>query len=406
MAAASDILLIGVSHAGTPLAQRERCAVAAADLGGRCRELKERTGARECCVISTCNRTEVLLAGGTEATVSVLRSEVFAGIDGVHEYTGLEALFHLYRVAAGLESQVLGETQILAQLRESTAAARSAGTLGDTLGAALEGADKAGRRVRAETAIGEGTLSIARAAIQLAQKVVGSFDAKQALVIGCGSTGRLAAQCLTDAGARGILCANRSRGPADELAAEIGGSAHSLEELPSLLARADVTLVAVDAPEPVVSVGHFRDFPRRQHPLVLLDISVPRGVDPAIRRQNDVFLADMDDLQSVVRSSRRGRRKAAEDAALILVAEVDKFVQRQALHTLKPRVVEMVRCFEEIRADTLRTEAGRVDAARFSELLTQRLLDEALQALRGGVKTQGTGDELLARYKSHVGESG
>lgn len=405
MAGASEITLVGVSHARTPLAQRERCAVAAAALSARCRELREETGARECCVISTCNRTEILLAGAPAGAGGRLQRLAFEGIDGVHEYTGLEALFHLYRVAAGLESQVLGETQILAQLREAATAARAAGTLGESLGAAIEGADKAGRRVRAETAIGEGTLSVARAAIQLALKVTGALSGRQAMVIGCGATGRLAARCLEEVGARNILCANRTRSSAEELAEEMGGSAHTLEELPDLLARADVALVAVEAPEPVVQAAHFVNFQRRQHPLVLLDISVPRGVDPALRQQRDLFLADMDDLESIVRGHRRGRRKAAEDAALILVAEVGKFEQRQALAVLKPRVVALVRRFEEIRAEALRAEAGRGDATRFSELLTQRLLDEALQALRGGLREEGAGEDLLARYKSHIGES-
>ncbi len=405
MAGASEIMLVGVSHAGTALAQRERCAVAATALSARCHELRAHTGARECCVISTCNRTEILLAGAPAGAPVLLREKMFDGIEGVHEYTGMEALFHLYRVSAGLESQVLGETQILAQLREAAASARTAGTLGEALAAALEGADKAGRRVRAETAIGEGTLSVARAAIQLALKVTGELSGRQAMVIGCGATGRLAARCLEEAGARKILCVNRTRSSAEELASEMCGTAHTLEELPGLLARADVVVVAVEAPEPVLRAAHFEHFPRRQHPLVLLDISVPRGVDPALREQRDLFLADMDDLETIVRGHRRGRRKAAEDAALILVAEVGKFEQRQALAVLKPRVVALVRRFEEVRAETLSTEAGRGDSARFSEMLTQRLLDEALQALRGGVREEGPGEDLLARYKSHIGES-
>lgn len=256
MAASDQLLLVGISHRATPLEARERCAVPTMQLGTRAKALLENTGATECVLLSTCNRTEVLLATDDPRAADSVAAQLFSGVAGVYTFSGIEALFHIFRVAAGLESQVIGESQVLAQLREALQHARDAGSCGALLGGVLDHALAAGRRVRAETNIGDGTLSVARAAVDLAAKISGDLRSARVLVVGCGETGLLVGRCLKERQAGALRFVNRTLTGAQSAAHELGGTAHRLEELAVLLADCDVAIVAVEASQPVLSLIH------------------------------------------------------------------------------------------------------------------------------------------------------
>ena len=406
MAASDQLLLVGISHRATPLEARERCAVPTMQLGTRAKALLENTGATECVLLSTCNRTEVLLATDDPRAADSVAAQLFSGVAGVYTFSGIEALFHIFSVAAGLESQVIGESQVLAQLREALQHARDAGSCGALLGGVLDHALAAGRRVRAETNIGDGTLSVARAAVDLAAKISGDLRSARVLVIGCGETGLLVGRCLKERQAGALRFVNRTLTGAQSAARELGGTAHGLEELAVLLADCDVAIVAVEASQPVVRAEHFAGakLGRRQRPMVLVDISVPRGIEAALRDATDLFVANMDDLESIVATHRVGRAQAADAAALILVAEVEKFHGLRAVQALKPQVLALLERFDGVRRELLASQGSRVSLERFSELLTQRLQEEALRVLKTGARDGAAEDSLLARYKNHAQE--
>ncbi len=406
MAASDQLLLVGISHRATPLEARERCAVPTMQLGTRAKALLENTGATECVLLSTCNRTEVLLATDDPRAADSVAAQLFSGVAGVYTFSGIEALFHIFRVAAGLESQVIGESQVLAQLREALQHARDAGSCGALLGGVLDHALAAGRRVRAETNIGDGTLSVARAAVDLAAKISGDLRSARVLVIGCGETGLLVGRCLKERQAGALRFVNRTLTGAQSAAHELGGTAHRLEELAVLLADCDVAIVAVEAPQPVVRAEHFADakLGRRQRPMVLVDVSVPRGIEAALRDASDLFVANMDDLESIVATHRTERSQSADAAALILVAEVEKFHGLRAVQALKPQVLALLERFDGVRRELLTSQGSRVSLERFSELLTQRLQEEALRVLKSGARDGAAEDSLLARYKNHAQE--
>lgn len=187
---------------------------------------------------------------------------------------------------------------------------------------------------------------------------------------------------------------------------ELGGTAHTLEELPELLATADSAIVAVEAPQSVVRAEHFTRvmLARRQRPMVLVDISVPRGIEAALRNESDLYVADMEDLDVIVAAHRAGRAQAADAAALILVAEVQKFYGLRAVQGLKPQVLGMVERFESVRSELVASQGGKLSLERFSEVLTQRLQDEALRVLKSGAREGVATDSLLLRYKNHSNE--
>jgi glutamyl-tRNA reductase len=369
------MVLVGLSHRTACVELRERCAVPPAALSGVLARLRAETGIEECWILSTCNRTEVLaLVEDPRESAERIRVALFGAAaatpEAVYGYDGADAVFHVFRVAAGLDSQVLGESQILSQMKEAIAASKDAGALGTVLGSLVEQALALGKRVRTRTRLGEGTLSVARAAVELAQKVLGSFGTVRALVVGVGETGLLVAKHLRDAGCTKLWFANRTVERAQAAAAELGGEALPLDGIGGVLSDVNLTIVSVDAPEPIVLPSHFNPARLRRHdrPPMLIDISVPRAVHPSLKSHPDVLVHDMDDLDAIVARHQQEREAEIEAAGKIVVEEAHKWFALRAYASFKPAIAGLVERFEQIRAELLTQLGGsEADPAVLSE---------------------------------------
>jgi glutamyl-tRNA reductase len=330
-----SLLCLGISHQTAPLEIRERLAFAPTAVPDALRDLTGSTGVAEAVLVSTCNRTELFCATADAAAdaearlVEWLLSHGGAADAGVRErlyrHRGDDAVRHLLRVASGLDSMVLGEPQILGQLKEGYEAATGAGSVGPQLNRLFQRCFAVAKQVRSDTAIGANPVSVASAAVGLARQVFGALEARSALLIGAGETIELVARHLRAQGLERLIVANRSLDHAHDLAARHGGYAIALGELDAHLHEADLVVSATAAPQPVLreaTVRAARARRRRRSPLLIVDIAVPRDVEPAVAALDDVFLYTVDDLKGVIEDNLRSRRAAADEAATIIEAEV------------------------------------------------------------------------------------
>jgi len=406
---AGELMLVGVSHQSAPLDVRERCAVQPDRLAGYLAALRALDGVEECFVLSTCNRTEVLVAGRVDERVEKLLLELFfraASPPQLYTHRGLHALIHMFRVAAGLDSLVLGESQVLAQIKDAAAAARAAEGLGRRLAPLLDQALSVGRRVRNETAIGLGTLSVARVAIDVAAQVFGGFTDCRALIVGAGETGMLVAQHLFSAGVGSLVFANRSQDRAAAAAERFGARAVELSAIGQELARADLLVACVDGAGHLVRL---EDFPKRldsrDRPLLVIDLSVPRAIEATVAGQAGLFYYDLDDLARVVDRNRADREKATEGTAEILVAEVHKYLSLRSYAAAAPAIAELRARFDSLREQTLDEVVGErstSDHVRLAHELTRRLLDAALAHTKDTIRRSRSADELDREYQRYL----
>lgn len=411
MESLQELFLLGLSHRTAPIEVRERCALGRAAIPARLSALRGGT-VEECWLLSTCNRTEVLaVAKEPEGEARRLRQELFGAAvpeSSLYLHRGVEAVFHVFRVAGGLDSQVLGESQILAQLKDASAAAREAGSLGPLLQSLLDHALGAGKRVRSDTRVGEGTLSVAKAAVDLARRVFGGFASVRALILGAGETGLLAARHLRDEGCRSLAFANRTRERAEEAARSLGGEARPIESLATWLADMDLTIVSVDGTEPLVRGAHLDPGRLRRHdrPPVMIDLSVPRAVDPDLKSHPNLLVHDLDDLESIVARHRHEREAEVELAGRILVEETHKWVTVRTYAAFKPAITGLVDRFEAIRRDVLKAHGvPGADLEEFSAKLMRRFLDEALGTLKEGARQALPEEQLGRRYRNWLEKS-
>jgi glutamyl-tRNA reductase len=386
------LVAIGTSHHSAPVELRERLAVSAEAAPALLARLCEH--AAEAVVVSTCNRTELYLAGGTDDAAIGSARDALVELAGVPE-TALApvlvervdeaAAAHLFRVAAGLESLVPGEAQILGQVRDAHRTAAAAGAAGPLLDRLFGQALRAGRRVRAETAIGENPASVSSAGAELAQRVVGELTSARVLVIGAGETADLVALNLASRGVEEIVVANRSVDRAARVARRVGGIAVGLERVERELESADVVVSSTSAPGIVVAAeqvaGSLRA--RRGRPLLFLDLAVPRDLDPAINRLPGCFLYDVDDLEAIVAEGLADRRREASRAEAIVAEEALRFHAWWCSRDVVPAISSLRQRAEEIRAAELARVAGRLDGLsprerRTVESLTAQLVNKLL----------------------------
>jgi glutamyl-tRNA reductase len=356
-----NLTLVGLSHQSTPIAVRERAFVPLTAAAALAREL---AADGEAVCLSTCNRTELYLVGpDAEARslaaltrVSGLPEEELRGV--VYRLRDEAAALHLFRVAAGLDSMVPGEGEILGQVRE----AYEAGAPGAILDRLFRQALHAGKKVRAETAIGESPASVSSAAAALAQQVFGDLDGCRVLLVGAGHVAELAARSLAARGASIAFVANRSADRARELARRFGGEAIPLAEAADRLAGVDVLLSATGAPERMLTRGRveaaLRD--RKRRPLFLIDLAVPRNLDPEIHEVDGCFLYDIDDLESVVAAGLAGRRREAARAEAIVAAQAERFREWHASRQVVPEIASLRAWAEEVRAAELERARSRL----------------------------------------------
>ena len=351
MDSAFELCLVGLSHRTAPVGVRERYAVKPEDLESCLGDLVRDQTIDEACVISTCNRTEALVVPppGVDPSAAV-RRQLFRnlGEGEVYVFQGLHAIIHLFRVVSGLDSLVLGETEVLAQVRDAFSRARKSGAVGKTLQALLTHAMQTGKRVRNETDLGQGTLSVARVGVELAQRVFGGFERCRGLVVGAGETGMLVARHLGSEGMRHISFANRTVERARDAAREFAGAAFSLNELDQAIRGSDVVVVCVDGGAGLVDGSCFdpRGLSRRDRPLLVVDLSVPRAVTPDVAEISNLLLYDLDALEPVIRRNRESRDAASRACADILTSEVHKFLSLRtyaAFHARDHRAAAAVR---------------------------------------------------------------
>ncbi len=373
--------LVGLSHQSTPLAVRERAFVPLE----RARELAaELAGGGEAVCLSTCNRTELYLVGDDAeqraldalAELSGLSDDELRAV--VYRLSDEAAALHLFRVAAGLDSMVPGEGEILGQVR----AAFEAGTTGPVLDRVFRQALHAGKKARAETAIAESPASVSSAAGALAQQVFGKLDGCRVLLIGAGHVAELAARSLASRGAAVAYVANRSPQRAEQLAQRFGGEGIEFERAPEVLGQVDVVVSSTGAPgwalERSGVDAALRG--RKGRPLFLIDLAVPRDLDPAIHELDGCFLYDIDDLESVVAESIAGRRREAARAEAIVAEEAESFREWQASREVAPAIASLRAWAEEIRAAELERARGRLSGEdqQVVDSVTARLVDKLL----------------------------
>ena len=396
----SELVVVGLSHRTAPVELRERLSVQFSDLPAELRTLCENGPFREALLVSTCNRVE-LYASTTAAPEAIraahtyLASRADQPIDTVlYDHAGPEAVRHAFRVAASLDSLVVGEPQILGQVKEAYEAATAAGTLGNLLGRCFTRAFAVAKRVRSETGIAEGTVSVSSIAVELARKIFGEMTGRRVLLLGAGEMGEAAAKSLAQTGAE-LRVVNRSFEKAVKLAGDCGGEAREYEQLPTELVKADVVITSTSTKRFVLTEDLMKDVVRgrRHRPLFLIDIAVPRDVDPRVGDLDGVFLYDVDDLQKVAEENLRSRRREAEAAERIVEVEVAEFQAWKRSLELTPTIVGLrERFLATVRAEleksaskmTSLSEADRKALDRTADAIVGKLLHAPISALKSG----------------------
>lgn len=400
------ISLLGVNHKTTPLAVREKMAFAEG-YEEPLKALQKIPGCSEYFLLSTCNRVELLFVSepGSEPDDAMLQ---FLFGDSVkpdqrshysYHYHDTEAVNHLFQVSASLDSMVVGETQILGQIKEAYRYASRLGCTGPLLNKLMHKSFTVAKRVRSETGIGSSAVSISYAAVQLAKKIFGHLDDKKVMLIGAGEMAELAAEHLVGQGVGGVVVANRTLSRAVDLAKRFNGSSCMLEELPSQLEQVDIIISSTGATGLIIKGDDVKPLmrTRRNRPLFFIDIAVPRDLDPALNDIDNVFLYDIDDLSQVVEMNRAEREKEAVKAQRIVEEETLKFGRWQENMTVTPTITAMRRkaddiCQQELSKTLSKLELDDNDRKKVEKLalaISAKLLHDPLiylksESCRGG----------------------
>jgi glutamyl-tRNA reductase len=394
-----DLLLIGVSHKTAPVAVRERLAVEPEATAAALIELTALSAVREAAMISTCNRVELYVAADDAdraaadlAGVLARRAGVAVGdlAEHLYQHRDSAAVRHLFRVASSLDSLVVGEPQILGQTKQAYEAAVQHGTAGAVLRACFEeGAFRVARRVRRETAIARNPVSVSSVAVEFARQVVGDFARRRVLIVGAGKMSELAARTLRTHGAT-LTVINRTRARAEELARRFGADVADWNDLQAALTTADIVIASTGAQRPVLTLDLLRQVrkARRGRQLCLLDIAVPRDVEPEAGKLDGVYLFDIDDLQKQASDHRAEREEEAAEAEALVEEELGRFVKRWRSRQRGPMVSALQTHFHGIaKAEVMRLSGGVDEKERkarldLAESLVKKLLHLPMTALR------------------------
>jgi glutamyl-tRNA reductase len=399
--------LLGVNHKTAPVEVREQLAIPDKKLADALRQLMGVTGVREAMILSTCNRVEVLAhtANGSADLRQFLREHF--GLEPssyeahLYEYRENDAVRHVFRVAASLDSLVVGEPQILGQVKEAYATARAAGTVQSYLDLLLTRAFAVAKRVRNETAVGSSSVSIASVAVELAERIFGSLEGKQVCLVGAGKMSEIAARHLMARGAGPVFVANRTYERAQILAQRFGGNAIRFDELYDHCEQADIVITSTGAPVAIFKREHGERFlsRRKNRPMFFIDIAVPRDVDPEMNKLDGIFIYDIDDLQEAAASHAAERSKEAERAENIIEDEVGRFHARvQSLHVV-PTIVSLQDYVETIRQAELDRVRGRLgqlspEQEQALETLTRGIVNKILHTPITRLKSAAAGPEV------------
>jgi glutamyl-tRNA reductase len=362
------IQLIGVNHKTAPLDVRERLAIPESKLADAMQRLVQHPGVSEGMILSTCNRVEILAqtqngSGDLHAFVhNYFKVEPGRFEPHLYEYHEKEAILHLFRVASSLDSMVVGEPQILGQVKEAYATARAVGAVNSQLDLLLTRAFAVAKRIRTETAVGSSSVSVASVAVELAKKIFGTLKGKHVCLVGAGKMSELAARHLQAHGAESIFVANRTYERAQTLAAKFNGEVIRFEDLYDSCDRADIVITSTGAPVTIFKREHGERFlaRRKNRPMFFIDIAVPRDVDPSMNKLDGIFVYDIDDLQQAVATHVADRKKEAERAEAIVQSEVDRFLQRLQTLDVVPTIVSLQDHLETIRQAEIDRVRGRM----------------------------------------------
>jgi len=392
--------LIGVNHKTAPVEVRERLAIPDSRLPEACKKLAEHPAIAEGMIVSTCNRVEFLanMKNGSGDLREFLRE--YFSVDPsqfenhLYEFREDDAVRHVFRVAASLDSMVVGEPQILGQVKEAYATARAVGAVRAQLDQLLTRAFAVAKRVRTETAVGSSSVSVASVAVELAEKIFGNLHGKSVYLVGAGKMSELAARHLLAHGASSIFIANRTYDRAIRLAQKFEGQAIEFSRLYDTCERADIVITSTGSPHFIFRREHGEKFlaRRRNRPMFFIDIAVPRDVDPEINKLDGIFVYDIDDLQQAVSSHVSDRKKEAEKAEAIVNSEVEKFHARLLTLDVVPTIVSLQDHLETIRQAEIDRVRGRLgtmstDQELAVEALTRGIINKIMHTPISTLKT-------------------
>lgn len=383
------LVLTGLNHRTAPVEVRERIAFEEKSLPAALASLRRCPGLIEGMILSTCNRVEIAATlddsadapGAVEQFLAESRSvETEWMLPYLYRYDGSDAIRHLFRVASSLDSMVVGEPQILGQLKTAYAMAKEHGAMSGFLDLVMTRAFNVAKRVRSETDIGESAVSISYAAVELARDIFGSLEGKRVLVIGAGKMAESALRHLRRAGVSEILIANRTRERAQPLAHEFSGQVVDYHTLLDVLPEVDILLASSAAPHYILTRDQMRSVigRRRNRPIFLIDIAVPRNIEPDVNDLDNVFLYDIDDLDRTVQSNIGNRNETAIAAEEIIREEVERMMHRLKAREVAPTIVSLQEQLETVRANEI--ERMR---ARLGPMTPQQ--EEALEAITRGI---------------------
>ncbi len=366
-----NLTLLGINHRTAPVEVREKMNIPADAIAAALTDLVHREGIREGMILSTCNRVEVTTAAEDEVDAE----SIIRGFLADHHHCKLDpfahffyrlrqqdVVKHLFRVASSLDSMILGEPQILGQIKQAYATARTAGAMNGTLNDVVNQALAVARRVRRETALGSAAVSVSYAAVELAKKIFGGLQDKTIFVVGAGKMSELAAKHLLASGASRILVSNRTFDRAAELAAAFQGTPVPFENLFEHLSEADIVISSTGSIQPIISKHQVEKLlgARKNRPMFFVDIAVPRDVDPAVNELDNVFVYDIDDLGHVVEANKKQREREAVWAEEIIQTEVQKTLKRLASRDVVPTIVALEDRLNHIRASEMDRYQGRL----------------------------------------------
>lgn len=410
------LIALGLNHQTAPVSLREQIAFSGDRTGLALRELLALPGVREAALLSTCNRTELYASvdeGHADSAVAWLARHHGLGEgmlrDYLYHHVDADAVRHLFRVATGLDSLVLGEPQILGQVKEAWSMAREASALRTPMDRLFQQCFSVAKRVRTDTRIGANPVSVAFAGVRLAQQVFAELDTATVMLVGAGETIELAARHLVDARARRLLVANRTLEHAQALASRFGGYALPLAEIGRHLAEADVVICATASRDPVIRLADVQAAlrQRRRRPMFMLDLAVPRDIEASVAQLDDVYLYTVDDLEQVIEENRRSRREAANEAEAIIELQVEHFMNWWQGAERQDVLRRVRHQGESLRDQALARARQHLVAGRDPELvmqqlahsLTNKLLHSPTAALRQAALS---GDAELLRHAERI----
>lgn len=383
------LFVTGLNHRTAPVEVRERLAFEERALPEALGTLKQRPGLLEGMILSTCNRVEITVTADEQADAETAVEHFIAESRAVardwvspylYRHDGPDAIRHLFRVASSLDSMVVGEPQILGQLKSAYAVAKECGAISGFLDLVLTRAFNVAKRVRSETDIGQSAVSVSYAAIELAREIFGSLAGKRVLVVGAGKMSESAARHLRRSGVSEILVTNRTRARAEAMAEEFQGRVVEYEKFFGALTDVDILIASSGAPHYILTKDQMKAVMarRRSRPMFLIDIAVPRNIEPAVNEVEGVFLYDIDDLDKVVQTNLRGRIELAAEAEDIIREEVERMLLRLKTREITPTIVSLQEQLEVVRS----AEIERM-RAKLGSLTPQQ--EEAIQAITRGI---------------------